>query len=187
VRHGSFPTILIGVVCFIGAYIIFSLWQIRPDQHPFDGAHSLAASPAMSGSHEEVVVVLVVSALCGASNDPRLPQAWRAIVAAETEVASGSAYGFRVIGSAIGNPAGAGVSFLEGFGPFDEVTSGRGWEAIGGMMFLFGDLVGPSAVPQVVKIRRTVVRREVGGPHIEDVRVVGRWVGVDPILALAQR
>ena len=180
--------LLVAVGCYLGAYFLFSAWQVRPSsRHPFDQVQNVTVVPPTSGSQEEDVLVLVVSAFCGASKDSRLPSAWRGVVEGEAKVASGDGRALRVVGVAVANPAGVGVSFLEDFGPFDEVTSGRGWESMGAMMFLFRDLVGPSAVPQVIKLRRTVTRRAVGGPQIAGVRVLSRWVGVDGILALAKR
>jgi hypothetical protein len=108
-------------------------------------------------------------------------------VEAEAKAAPLGARAFRTIGVAVANPAGVGVSFLEGFGAFDEVASGRGWEAMGGMVFFSDDLVGPMAVPQIIEMQRTVIRSAVGGLRTEDIRVLRRWIGVDQILILSRR
>jgi hypothetical protein len=186
--HSSLATYgIVGVVCFAGAFLLTAQWLNTPRRGPVDWANALPARPPIDGSQEEEVLVLLLSASCGASRDHRLPLAWDAILEAERADAIMGGRALRVIGAAIANPVKAGLTILETFGSFDEITSGLGWEAIGGIQFLFGDLVGPPAVPQVIQFRRTITNRSAGGPIIHDVRMIRRWVGVEGIVGLAER
>ncbi|MCY3599679.1 MAG: hypothetical protein OXN85_06885, partial [Gemmatimonadetes bacterium] len=72
-----------------------------------------------------------------------------------------------------------GLEHLERFGPFDEVTAGRGWLNMGVLEYIYGDLPGVAATPQVIVVERTVKRD--GEWRIEDQRVLARRAGLDEI------
>lgn len=72
-----------------------------------------------------------------------------------------------------------GLEHLEKFGAFDEVTTGRGWLNMGVLEYIYGDMPGAAATPQVIVVERTVKRDGEWG--IEDQRVLARRAGLDEI------
>ena len=72
-----------------------------------------------------------------------------------------------------------GLTHLDQFGPFDEVTAGRGWLNLGVLEYIYGDLPGPSATPQIIVLEREIGRE--GLRSISGQRILERRVGLDEI------
>ena len=51
----------------------------------------------------------------------------------------------------------AGIGMLKRFGPFDEILVGRGWQNLAALRYVWGDLPGPAAVPQILVLDRKVL------------------------------
>ena len=135
---------------------------------------------ASSALHPTTAVVLLVSPGCGACNDPSLPLAWAEIV---RNVAAQQQEPYRI--GVVSSPLpGEGLTFLRQFGEFHEVLAGGGWAGVGSLHFLFRELSGPPAVPQVIVLER-LVTRETKGVSVDE-RVVQRRVGLEEILSWAE-
>ena len=135
---------------------------------------------ARSDSGPEVVFVFITSSTCGPSNEPGLQDSVVRLKLAVRDYAARLGYGFSAVGVAKDRDVDAGLEHLEGFGTFDEVTAGRGWLNGGILRFVYGDVPGPAATPQVLVVERYV---EVDGGErlIRTERLVGRRVGVTEI------
>lgn len=120
----------------------------REESSVIERGRSQAGVRDSDGMLRERVVVLLVSAACGASQSPGLPDTWKRIVAQQGEVADRDGRRLRVIGAAVNNGAAAGMGLLERLGGFDEVLVGIGWVNSGTMLYMFGELRGPAVLPQ---------------------------------------
>lgn len=141
-----------------------------------DSSDRRTASP-VAGSGLELVLVYVGAAACGPSNVPQLPAALERIRTAVGQQALTSGMGFRTIGIAKDADARTGLDHLRKFGRFDEVAAGGGWLNTGALKYIFGDLPGVGATPQIAVILRTV-EREGSALGVRDERVLTRKVGV---------
>lgn len=180
-RLRAFGLFIGGMAIFGTGYMLVSLarGQLRVtepglDYSPFEG--------------KEIGLVLLVSPSCSGSNDPRLPDAWSDAVERVQNEAERT--GARVSLTALSFAAQPerGITFLERFGSFHEVVSGRGWEGMGARVYVYGDLGGPPAVPQIAVVQRNIDYAPDGGPPVfSNERVRERYVGVPDILRWLNR
>lgn len=143
-------------------------------------------------SGPEIVFVFIGSSQCRWSTDPEAQQLVRKAKLAVRETAHQRGHGFAAIGIARDMIASDGIEHLDDFGNFDETLAGRGWMNTGVMKYIYGDLPGPAATPQIVVVKRHV-RVENGQRSIVDERVLTRKAGLVEIrkwvetgMALAQ-
>ncbi len=132
---------------------------------------------ARTDSGEELVFILVGSSQCHWSNRPELRKLVRQAKLAIRDGARSRGLGFAAVGVARDVIASKGIEHLATFGDFDEIMAGRGWFNIGVMRYIFHDLPGPAATPQILIVERTV---EIRGKQrlILDERVLTRRVGL---------
>jgi len=64
---------------------------------------------------------------------------------------------------------------------FDEVNTGRGWLNHGLLHFLFVRHLGQAATPQIVMLKRSIVRDATTGYAVTEEEVVLRKVGLQEI------
>lgn len=113
--------------------------------------------------------------------------------AAVREQAVKAGYYFSTIGISDDWSISRGLSILEPFGPFDEVTVGRNWFNTGIKRFV-NDLAGEAVVPQIAVVLEEVAIDTIPfryGAPVEIVRVVGRqametWAGAGFKVSLPQ-
>ena len=135
---------------------------------------------------EEVVLVLLVSPDCMASNSPDLPTAWAKIVTKVAE-ALPAQVGLRRVGVALSRSVTAGGDFLEHFGQFDELLVGGRMSGIGSLYLIHESHRGPAAVPQIVVMTRSTGVAGSGRIAIGKPAIVARATGLDSIDRLANR
>jgi hypothetical protein len=140
----------------------------------------------------ELAMVLLVSPSCAASRSPQMADAWRTLVQRDDLArrlrggGEGDAAGpVTLMGFALGSSPEEGWAFLETFGRFHEVGTGRGSLNSGALRYAVEDFRGPLAVPQIVVIEREFRRDESGGIRRVQERVVRRFRGLGAIEALA--
>lgn len=103
----------------------------------------------------EVLFVLIGSRYCAAAQDTAYQRLVRAAIARVASDASRHNSRFAQIGVAIDWATEDGLSFLEPFGPFDELVLGRGWVSTGVDRFVRGyDL--PQGIPEIVILVRDI-------------------------------
>lgn len=128
----------------------------------------------------EIVLVLVGAAFCGAQREPGFPQAvedakLRVQAQAKTRGAQ-----FRAVAVSLDWKTDEALSFLQGFGAFDELVVGSNWLNEGARRYIWRDLPGLPAVPQVLVVEREIEIEP--GVQVRSERVVKRIAGAAPVM-----
>ncbi len=147
---------------------------------PWSDDSSFIPSASLAGG-EEVLFVYLGASSCVWSNVGDLPEAVRSIRNQWYEFARANGKGFATVGVARDVIVDEGMKHLTKYGLFDEVVAGRGWLNIGFFKYVYGEMAGPAATPQVLIIERTV-NRIAGQTWISNEQVVHRFVGANEIL-----
>lgn len=135
---------------------------------------------ARTDSGSELVFVFVGSSGCSWSNRPELPEMVRTAKLAVRDRSRAEDKGFAAIGIAKDVVPSKGIAHLAAFGDFDEVMAGRGWLNAGVLRYVYDDLPGPAATPQIIVVARDVLVDR-GQRAILDERVVARMTGLAEI------
>ena len=130
----------------------------------------------------EIALVYVGSSQCVWSNAPELVTLVGNLKLELQARARAEQRGFVAVGIARDMGAANGLAHLRKFGAFDEVTSGRSWANIGLLKYIYGDMPGRAATPQVLVVSRTV-HAEGGHYGFRDERVLVRAIGLEDIKA----
>lgn len=139
------------------------------------------SATADDGNGSEVVFLYIGAESCGWSNVDGLRDAVVRMADALRDEVDSQGKRFVTIGIARDISIEDGLRHLRRVGPFDEVISGRGWLNTGLIKYIYGDIPGPAATPQVVLIERTV-HRLAGQTRVGSEQVIGRFVGAKEIL-----
>jgi hypothetical protein len=108
-------------------------------------------------SGTELLFVFVGSSTCGATEAPGFTELVGVIRERLAAQARSEDYQFVTVGVALDWSIPAGLGFLEEFGPFDEIMTGRSWLNAGGVRYMWRDLPGEPACPSVLVTTRQVV------------------------------
>ncbi len=130
----------------------------------------------------EIALIYVGSSQCVWSNTPELVTLVGNLKLELQARARAEQRGFVAVGIARDMVAANGLEHLRKFGAFDEVTSGRSWANIGLLKYIYGDMPGRAATPQVLVVSRTV-HAEGGHYGFRDERVLVRAIGLEDIKA----
>ena len=129
----------------------------------------------------EIILVYVGSSRCGWSNTPELPDL---VDRAKRNVARQAAemgMRFAAVGISRDVSAERGLRYLARFGRFDEVMSGRGWANIGVQKYIYGEMPGLGATPQIIVVSRGLNYDLTGHVTIVNESVLTRRVGLEEI------
>lgn len=133
---------------------------------------------------KEIVLVLVGAAFCGAQRKPGFPQAVEDAKLRVREQATARGAQFRAVAVSLDWKTDEAMSFLEGFGAFDEVTVGSNWLNEGARRYIWRELPGPAAVPQLLVIERDIeIEPQV---LVRSERVIKRIAGAPPVIEWVQ-
>jgi len=172
--------LVLGLVFGLGRILPTPMIKITWEDRSSDDSSFRPAAPTEGG--EEVVLVYLGAASCGWSNIDGLPDAVRRIRDHWYALTRGEAgTGFATVGIARDLNIDAGIEHLAKYGPFDEAVVGRGWLNVGFFKYVYGEMPGPAATPQVLVVERTV-HRTGGQTWISDERILRRFVGADEIM-----
>lgn len=128
----------------------------------------------------EIVLVLVGAAFCGAQREPGFPQAVEDAKLRVREQAKARGAQFRAVAVSLDWRTDEAMSFLDSFGTFDEVTVGSNWLNEGAQRYIWRDLPGLPAVPQLLVIEREIeIEPRV---QVRSERVVKRIAGAAPAM-----
>jgi hypothetical protein len=136
---------------------------------------------------EELALIVFASSRCEACNHPDLPGFIEAIRDSVARQAHASALGFVTVGIGIDSDPGAGLGMLDKLGGFDVVSSGGGWANDLGVRYLWRELPGERAVPQVLVTRRTILGPPSPLYGLNDEHVLHRVTGLAGIGAWLER
>jgi cell division septation protein DedD len=129
----------------------------------------------------EIVLVLVGAAFCGAQREPGFPQAVEDAKLRVRDQAAARGAQFRAVAVSLDWKTDEALSFLEGFGAFDELTVGSNWLNDGARRYIWRDLPGPAAVPQLLVVERDVETEP--QVQVRNERVIKRISGALPVIA----
>lgn len=144
-------------------------------------------------SGRQIVLVFFGSSTCRASQGPGLRKLIRTAKASVQAQARENGADFITIGVALDWRADRGIEFLEDFGVFDELSSGRSWSNSLALRYLWGAFPGRGATPQLVVVERKTVTPFIDGElkpgasyrpvnyDATDIRILRRRVGVNQI------
>ena len=135
-------------------------------------------------SGEEVALIYIGSADCIWSNAPELRSLVEALKLGFRDRAMEEPWEFVAIGIARDMDPARGIAHLQEFGAFDEIMTGRSWGNIGLLKYIYGEMPGRAATPQIIVVARTF---QADGGHygLLDERVLVRAIGLDEIKAWA--
>lgn len=129
---------------------------------------------------EELVFVFIGSASCRWSNLPEMVELFRDGRDAVQAKAQAAGLGFATMGVAQDNTVELGIEHLRRFGRFDEMAVGRGWLNTSLLKYVYGELPGVAATPQVVVVARSLI--EHGGQwDVDGEQVLVRLSGLSEI------
>jgi hypothetical protein len=134
---------------------------------------------ARGDSGPELALVFIGSSNCGACRSPDLPGIVERLKLLLLQRARDRGRSFAAIGIAVDVDSNAGFEFLQRFGRFDEIISGRAWLSLGCRRYL-QEIPGTAATPQVVVVSRNVVRDRTGDA-IREEHAVLRKVGLEQL------
>lgn len=128
---------------------------------------------------EEVVLVFIGASFCGAQREPGFPAVVERAKLAVAAHASEQGLQFRAHAVSLDWKPAEAMDFLRHFGAFDEISIGSNWLNDGAVRYIWRDLPGQPAVPQMVILRRHI---ETGGAvRVRDEHVVRRITGTEQI------
>lgn len=139
---------------------------------------------------QELALIFIGSSTCGASRHEVLPRAVQRLKLEMRERAVASGRSFTTLGIARDWDVDEGIEHLRGFGRFDEVVAGRNWVNIGILRYVWEDLPGRAATPQLLVVDRRLVDRnatEASGGVLQDEQLLVRLVGWQEIERWAAR
>lgn len=143
----------------------------------------LGSTEAASGT--ELVVVYMGSANCVWSNRDSVALAVREIKSTLADRAGERGHAFASLGVALDWSVEDGLGHLEKFGHFDEVAAGRNWLNHAAIDYLWKDVPGRAATPQVLVLKRSIRGPDDRAPGrryvVGDPELVVRKVGYDEI------
>lgn len=144
-------------------------------------ADSYRPSGALA-SGDEVALVYIGSSDCVWSNTPELVSLIQALKLDLQARAMEEPWRFVSVGIARDMDPGRGIAHLEKLGAFDEIMTGRSWANIGLLKYIYGDMPGRAATPQILVVARNF-HSDGGHYGVLDERVLVRAIGHDEIQA----
>jgi hypothetical protein len=147
-------------VASLGSTILWRSRDLRRDSGNETAKRALTEyTPAYSDSGGEQIVMLYFgSAHCAWADSKELPSAVEAAKLSLRSQAQSKGWGFEAIGVALDWSWVEGASHLAKMGSFDEISSGLNWSNSMALKYLGGEDPGPESTPEIVVLRRTVVK-----------------------------
>ena len=140
------------------------------------------AADAEVRTGDERLLVYVGSSTCDFSNVEEIPRLVNAI--RERVRASAESRRFVMVGIAKDQNVTAGLKHLAKVASFDEVMTGRSWANIGVLKYVYSDLRGVAATPEVVVVDRRLINDQTG-TRVENETVIVRAAGLNGLRDLA--
>lgn len=133
----------------------------------------------------ELVLIYIGCSTCGAANKKELPIAYIEIKENLKQKALSEGLGFKTIGISKDFINTEGLVHLSKFDSFDDIMTGNGWSNMGILRYVYTDIPGKAATPQVLVTRRkfgTIVNDDITSYRgIEEEILITRKVGLQNI------
>lgn len=192
-KHGRMA--FLGMAALVTGVLVGVLTNLIGDSTDTAGALTRAATATFAREEvseedapRDLILVYIGSSTCGPSNSVALPSMVEAIRASMAPEAIDRGARFRTIGIAKDGVVDRGIAHLTKFKPFNEVSAGGGWGNVALRHFVYEDVPGLPATPQIVVVERTYEvsnGRPQRGAYSD--RLVRRAVGLKEISRLAGR
>lgn len=144
------------------------------------------AKPSQPAETQGLVFVYIGSATCAASTRADVRAATQALLrAVRSAVRSQTA--LTTVGVAVDWSVEEGRRHLRRVARFDQLSLGGSWHGLGAIRYIWADVPGPAATPQVILLRRSGSGGSVDPLRAPDERVLVRLVGVVEILRARDR
>jgi hypothetical protein len=130
-------------------------------------------------SGKELVLVFVGGSFCRAHRRPGFHQAVEDAKIRVRQQARARGQQFRAVAVSLDWKPGDALSFLEGFGEFDEISVGSNWVNDSAIRYVWREMPGDPTVPQLLVVERKI---DVGKTvRVSEDRVVKRVLGATRI------
>ncbi|MFL5383490.1 MAG: hypothetical protein ACJ8GN_13305 [Longimicrobiaceae bacterium] len=185
--------VLLAVGVFAVAFLSSSSGAVPSPEVTLRWRPDPGAAPPPTGNimeGPELAMIFIGASTCRASNHEGLPAAVEQLARTLRGKAKRAGRSFTTVGVARDWDVDAGLAHLRKFGRFDEVISGRNWLNSGLLHYVWEDIPGEAATPQVVVVDRRLVDRHSSaaeGGMVQDERLVARLVGWKEIRQWAER
>lgn len=146
---------------------------------PVAGGLELTQVPTVLDTVAELALVYVGSSSCTFSDPEVLRPAISDVRDSLEQRGAAAGYRVKAIGVSVDNDVGRGVQHLEEVAEFDEIVVGNGWQNLGSLNYVFGELGGEPATPQLLVVRR-VVQEGIYHAVLEE-ELLGRHTGLNAI------
>ena len=177
-------SIIVLVILFLFGVVVGSANVIPRPRLEWSRANDPGGSYEPARRHaqgREVVLIAIVSSTCHWSNLPDVTAAVRAAKLLVKRQAGESGLSFAAIGVAKDVSAQEGLRHLTQHGRFDEVSAGRGWYNTSILRFIYGDIAGFAATPQLIVLEQRVLF-DAGTRRVQGRRELTRIVGAKDIV-----
>lgn len=133
---------------------------------------------------EEMVMIYITNPTCGYCSDPEMIGVVKQIKQGLNKKAHSMGMGFMVIGISNNWKIENGYEHLKKFGDFDEVLIGNNWFGTGGIKYIFNEIPGTPAIPNLVITKRTYAGNMNSDSSfvargVENETLVKRMFGID--------
>ena len=185
-RSNVGKVIALTAICLLSALAARNGWVATPSlrlRWPWYIASASDTAQVTPGP--ELAFVFIDSPTCSWCNAPELPSLIALAKERVRQQAVQRDHSFASIAVSRTSSAAAGIAHLSRFGVFDEISAGRRWYNIGLLKYVYQELVGPAATPQVLVVQRVVLPNE--QPGFISERILLRQVGFGPIQQWVER
>lgn len=131
----------------------------------------------------ELTLVYIGSSTCYFSNKDFLPRALKSIKSKIKNKARENGYNFVTMGISRDWSIERGIDHLERMGEFDEISVGRSWANQGLLKYIWNEIPGRPAIPQVLVVDQNLKTPDgnLNTYRIEGEKLIIRKVGVNEI------
>lgn len=151
-----------------------SVEWMRSEREAYAPSYSAEGGP-------ELAFIYIGSSGCAYSNGPELPVMIEQLKQRIKEEAQSTDRSFAAIGVAKDWVVEDGIEHLQKFGAFDEVMTGRNWLNVGALKYMWEDIPGKAATPQIVVVDRVVEGVDAPAYGIKEEELVVRKIGLREI------
>lgn len=187
--------LVVGALALLGGVALAFLQTGREAPSPVQESYEAPGYTVMGSSDvtsgTELLMVYIGAAECAWSNRDSVPVAVSAVKEQLVATAEEEGHTFATLGVALDWSVEEGLDHLDRTARFDEVAAGRNWLNTGAVRYIWKDVPGQAATPQIL-----VLKREVSGPtgdsprsryEVGDPELVVRKVGYPAILRWAEQ
>jgi hypothetical protein len=160
--------------------------RIAPRSSPTATAPTLQRPDSMGLRSSEYVLVFIGSSRCSVSQSAQLRGIVKRTRAALGAQAARLGTELVTVGVSVDSDPSIGLDFLRQFGAWSEMSVGRGWLNETVIRYVWRDLPGEAAVPQLLLFRRDVHRLS-GQLRVTDDAYVVRKVGIEEMQSWVNR